>query len=102
MKITAGSRWKSAVCTTEVVVVKAPKEAATLECGGVGMLAAAGERPAGAAAVADRMTGTVLGKRYAQDAAGIEVLCTKGGEGGLSLDGSPLALRESKPLPSSD
>ena len=62
-KITAGSRWKSAVCATEVVVVKAPKEAARLECGGVGMCAATAERPAGACCAAGQMTGTLLGKR---------------------------------------
>ena len=102
MKITPCSRWKSAVCATEIVVVKAPKESALLECGGAAMLAAAAERPAGGSPAADRRAGALLGKRYGDDASGLEVLCTKGGEGSLSLNGAPLALREAKALPSSD
>jgi hypothetical protein len=66
------------------------------------MLAATAERPAGASPAADRKAGTLLGKRYADEAAGLEVLCTKGGEGSLSVNGSLLVLREAKPLPSSD
>lgn len=102
MKITPGSRWKSAVCATEVVVVKAPKDPVLLECGGAAVLASAAERPSGGSPAADRKAGTLLGKRYGDDASGLEVLCTKGGEGSLSLNGTPLALREAKPLPSSD
>lgn len=102
MKITPGSRWKSAVCATEVVAVKAPKDEVQLECGGAAMLAASAERPAGGAPAADCKAGTLLGKRYGDDASGIEVLCTKGGEGSLVLNGRPLVLREAKPLPSSD
>ena len=39
-EIKPGSRWKSAVCSTEVIVVKAPADAVTLECGGHPMVAA--------------------------------------------------------------
>jgi len=46
--------------------------------------------------------GTLLGKRYADGDTGLELLCTKAGEGSLSLGGTPLALKEAKPLPSSD
>ena len=41
-------------------------------------------------------------KRFADAESGIEVLATKGGAGSLSLDGQPLALKDAKPLPSSD
>ena len=46
--------------------------------------------------------GFVLGKRYAAEASGVTVLCTKAGPGQLSVDGEPLALLAQKPLPSSD
>jgi hypothetical protein len=47
-------------------------------------------------------SGTLLGKRYADPASGLEVLCTKAGEGSLSIGDEPLAVKDAKPLPSSD
>lgn len=102
MKIIPGSRWKSAVCATEVVAVKAPKDDVQLECGGAAMLTAAADRPTGGAPAADHKSRTLVGKRYGDNASGIELLCTKGGEGSLALNGRPLALREAKQLPASD
>jgi hypothetical protein len=46
--------------------------------------------------------GTQIGKRYADEDAGIEILCTKGGEGSLSIGDERLHLKDAKPLPSSD
>jgi len=46
--------------------------------------------------------GTQLGKRYADPVTGLEVLCTKGGEGSLSIGDIAMVVKESKPLPSSD
>ena len=43
-----------------------------------------------------------LSRRFADPESGIEVLATKGGAGSLALDGQPLALKDAKPLPSSD
>jgi hypothetical protein len=60
------------------------------------------ERPAGGTVDAAFAGGTQMGKRFADPESGIEVLATKGGEGALSLDGQPLALKDAKPLPSSD
>ena len=48
MELKAGSRWRSAVCDTEVVVVRAPSGAASLECGGQPMVPHDAEKPAGA------------------------------------------------------
>ncbi len=47
-------------------------------------------------------TGAEVGKRYADEEAGIEVLCTKGGQATLSVGADPLPLKGAKPLPSSD
>ncbi|MEY2403669.1 MAG: hypothetical protein QOD38_1220 [Acidimicrobiaceae bacterium] len=102
MELKAGSRWRSAVCDTEVVVVRAPSGSPSLECGGQPMIAHDAERPAGGTVDAEHAGGTQMGKRFADPESGIEVLATKGGTGSLSLDGQPLALKDAKPLPSSD
>jgi hypothetical protein len=102
MKVAAGSRWKSAVCATEVVVMKGAQQDLELQCGGVAMVAMSAERAAGAAPVAGHDGGTLLGKRYGDEASGLELLCTKGGAGALSYDGQALVIRAVKALPSSD
>lgn len=101
MELRPGTRLKSAVCSTEVVVVKAPKEAIDLRCGGTTMLGPGEEPPAGASIVADE-GGTQLGKRYVSEEAGLEVLCTKAGGGSLALGDQPLDLQGARPLPPSD
>jgi hypothetical protein len=102
VKITAGSRWRSAVDTTEVVMVGAPKDEADLECGGHPMVAIGDEASPTGAIKPEHSGGSKLGKRYCDDDAGLEVLCTKAGEGSLALGGRPLHIKEAKPLPSSD
>ena len=89
------------MCSTEVVVVRAPREAVDLRCGGRPMATAEGADPTPAIDEAFR-GGTLLGKRYAVPDIGLEVLATKGGEGSLSLGDQPLAFADAKALPSSD
>jgi hypothetical protein len=48
MDLRPGSRWRSAVCDTEVVVVRAPAAPATLDIGGAGALPGEAGRPSGA------------------------------------------------------
>jgi hypothetical protein len=102
MQLKPGSRWKSAVCDTEVVVMRPPKSGGQLECGGVAMLTIDSARAAGVKPAAGAEGGTLLGKRYGDTEQGLEVLCTKAGAGALSLDGRPLELRTANRLPSSD
>jgi hypothetical protein len=45
---------------------------------------------------------TAVGKRFADEESGLEVLCTKAGDGALSIDGTLLPMKGAKPLPSSD
>jgi hypothetical protein len=97
-----GSRWKSAVCDTEVVVVRPTTAEGALECGGAPVLPAGATRPAGGEPAADLAGGAELGKRYGDDEGGLEVLCTKAGAGTLAFAGKALALRGAKRLPSSD
>lgn len=51
---------------------------------------------------AEAAGGTALGKRYVNEDESLEVLCTKPGDGSLALSGTPLGLKEAKPLPASD
>ena len=101
MELKPGTRLRSQVCSAEVIVVKAPAGAVDLCCGGAPLVAIDAAVDAHPIADAHR-GGTLLGKRYADEDSGIELLCTKAGEGSLSLDGAPLPLKEAKPLPSSD
>jgi hypothetical protein len=103
MQLTPGGRFRSAVCDTEVVIVRPPGDAAAvLACGGVPMLPH-GTHPDGPVSIQEtRDGGTVLGKRYGLDDDPVEVLVTKSGKGGLSLSGRSLGIKDPKPLPSSD
>jgi hypothetical protein len=102
MELKPGSRWKSAVCDTEVVVVRAVKDPAQLECGGHPMVAHNAEKPAGLAISPDFSAGAQPGKRFADEVSGLEILCTKGGAGSLSIDGRAIGAKEAKKLPASD
>ena len=102
MKPRTGQTLVSTVDATSVVVVRAPSADVSITCGGADMVDAK-ERPAekGTADPA-QSDGSQLGKRYADDDLGIELLVTKPGEGTLAVDGRPLLLKGSKPLPASD
>ena len=93
-----GTKLKSAVCDTEVMVVRAAD--AVIECGGVPM---AEERPAARKPVnAAFAEGTKIGKRYVNAAGTVELLCVKPGQGSLSIAGEALKVKDAKPLPASD
>ena len=95
-----GLRLKSAVCDTQMMVVRGSGPA-DLRCGGAAMLAMEAAPPAGAALDPVLSGGTLIGKRYENDGS-VELLCTKGGAGSLTLDGAPLGQKQAKALPSSD
>jgi hypothetical protein len=93
-----GTKLKSAVCDTEVMVIRG--SGVTVECGGAAMVE---ERPADLAAIhADFAEGTQIGKRYVDSAGTVELLCVKPGKGSLSIAGITLQTKGAKPLPSSD
>ncbi len=98
----AGSRLKSTVCTTEVIIVKAPAGDVEVTCGGAPMALGTETITERGEAAADAKGGTALGKRYVTADETLEILCTKAGEGSLGADGTLLALKEAKPLPASD
>lgn len=101
--IKSGTRLKSQVCDTQVIVVKTADSLDDLRAGGVPMVPLDNSESAAAAATLDPefAGGAVMGKRYVDDA-GAEVLVTKAGAGTLSVGTAPMSLKEAKPLPASD
>jgi hypothetical protein len=97
-----GARWKSAVDDTQVITVRAPGTAVEVTCGGHPLIPMDADPDPGLGVEPGHDGGTLLGKRYADEDTGLELLCTKGGAGSLFLNGQPLGQKEAKPLPSSD
>ena len=97
-----GSRWRSAVCDAEVVVVRAPAGPVSLRIGGAEVLASQGARPDNARLDDALANGTLLGKRYQDEVSGVEVLCTRSGRGTITVDGRRATVLAPKPLPASD
>jgi hypothetical protein len=102
MELKPGSRLRSVTDSTEVIVVRAPATAIDLCCGGHPMVPLDAEAGAPLAVEPGFDQGCALGKRYADESSGIEVLCTKPGPGSLSAGTEPLLVKDAKPLPSSD
>jgi hypothetical protein len=99
MELRPGLRLESTTSETEIVVVKAPPGAdLDLRCGGEPMADQGSGVTTGEATEGE----TLMGKRYASEDLGLEVLCTKAGAGGLSVGDAPLQIKGAKPLPSSD
>jgi hypothetical protein len=102
MKLRPGQKLHSAVCDAQVVVVRAPATEVEIGCGGAPLLDD-GQDAGGAAALDPSLgDGPLLGKRYADEELGLELLCTRPGKGALTIDGRPLLVKGAKPLPSSD
>jgi hypothetical protein len=101
-QIKPGARFRSSVCDIEVIVIKAPSSEADLRCGGRQMVAVGAERAEGQTPEPGFDGGTQLGKRYTDETGDLELLCTKGGPSSLSLGEVVLAVKDAKPLPSSD
>jgi hypothetical protein len=102
MQVKAGTRLKSAVCETQVIVVRVPSEEVDLGCGGAPLLEMESDQPIAGPPAAELSAGTLIGKRYAEAELGLELLCTKGGAGSLTCNGAILGLKDAKPLPASD
>jgi hypothetical protein len=103
MKPRLGQILASTVDSTTVIVVRAPDDEIDLTCAGAQMWdpRCGSACPAGEADPA-QLSGTQMGKRYADERIGLELLCTKQGKGTIAVNGVPLALLGPKPLPASD
>jgi hypothetical protein len=96
-----GAKYRSIACDTQIMVIRTVPEPLDLRCGGAPMAGPNEEAPA--PAIAEGFAeGTLIGKRYIDAADRIELLCTKGGKGSLSLGSEPLQVKLPKALPSSD
>ncbi len=92
LQLKAGLKLRSAVDACEVMVVKAPAEPVDLRCGGHPFVPPDAEvTPQSVEAGFDG--GALLGKRYADEELGLEVLCTKAGEGSISVGETILPSR---------
>lgn len=101
MEIKPGRRLRSAVCETEVIVIKGAGDY-DLRCGGAPMLPGGAAAAPSGALVAGQDGGTLLGKRYEHVERGVELLCVKPGRGSLTIGAEPLGLLAAKKLPAAD
>lgn len=102
LSLKPGARLQSAVSDVQIMAIKVPPGEYDLRCGGVPMVGPGGEAPGDAAIDSGDDGETLMGKRYVDEGETVEFLCTKGGAGSLTLDGTPLAVKQAKKLPSSD
>ncbi|GGL12946.1 hypothetical protein [Nocardia jinanensis] len=101
MALKTGTRLRSQVDDTEVIVVKPPVGDGGLLCGGHPMVEVTQDPAAGL--VPEPGAGTQIGKRYTSSADNqLEVLVTKAGTADLRLGEITLTRKEAKPLPASD
>jgi hypothetical protein len=100
MELKPGSRWKG-VGGAEFVVVRPPKQVESLQSGGHPVQAAEAV-DAALQPEADLSDVLAVGKRYSDDASGLELLVSKAGKGTLTVDGRVMGLKETKALPASD
>jgi hypothetical protein len=97
-----GTRLRSQVCDTQVIVVRTTERLNDLRAGGAPMvLLDADMRDESLSLDPAFADGNVVGKRYVADN-GSEVLVTKAGVGTLTIGDTVLSLKEAKPLPASD
>jgi hypothetical protein len=104
MEIKPGLRLRSITDDTEVVVVRGSGNV-DLTCGGEPMedaMAPSGAADVSRGAAAGHDRGSLLGKRYEDPDTGVEVLCVKGGEASIAVEGRILQVKSTKPLPASD
>jgi hypothetical protein len=95
-----GDQLASTVCTTRVVVIRAPRERRPLiACDGSPMVPGP-VAPLSSNDGAD--AATLIGKRYVDATETVELLCTSSGVGALSCDGARMTVKAAKPLPASD
>jgi hypothetical protein len=94
-----GLKLRGTTCTTEVVVVRPAAGDVEIGCCGAPMAEAESAATTPATPIAE---GVLLGKRYADEETGLELLCTQPGPGPLTVDGRELAVKGPKPLPASD
>jgi hypothetical protein len=100
VELRPGQKLYSAVCDAQFVVVRAPSTPVDVGCGGAPLRD--DEQPPSGEVDESLGEAVQLGKRYADEDLGLELLCSRPGAGALTVDGRPLLMKGAKPLPSSD
>lgn len=99
MPLKIGIRLYSTVSDVQVIVVALRDADHIVHCGGQPMA----EVPVEIDSPAEALDGEVaVGKRYEDVSLGLEVLVTKSGAGELTVNGSPLVIKNPRRLPASD
>lgn len=94
-----GVKLSSTVCKTQIMALRVPAQALDISCGGRAMQIG---DPDELGVMSGENSGTLVGKRYTDEDETMEFLCTRGGDGSLSVNGTPLMVKAAKKLPSSD
>lgn len=103
MKMKPGSRLRSQVDATEIIIVRAPATEMELQCGGHPMIDVAQDPAPGLVPGSNGDADIKLGKRYiVEGRPDLEFLVTKAGEFGIAVDGAAVVAKAAKPLPASD
>jgi hypothetical protein len=102
MQLKPGSRWKSAACNAEFVVVRPASGDEQVTCGGHVLVPSDAPKPEGLTADPAHVGAILTGKRYFDEQSGLELLAVKPGTSALAIGGRPMGLREAKALPTSD
>ena len=100
VQIKAGTKLFSAVCDTQIMVLRVPADDLDVTCGGLPMQTEeAAEKSSMSGGGGE---GRRVGERCGDEAETIEFLCARGGEGNISVNGVALEIKQAKRLPSSD
>ena len=94
-----GTKLSSTVCKTQIMALRVPVEELQISCGGAPMQVG---DPAELSEMSGKNSGTLVGKRYTDEAETMEFLCTRGGEGSIAIEGYIIDIKAAKKLPSSD
>ena len=94
-----GVKLSSRVCKTQIMVLRIPAVELEIFCGGSPM--EVGD-PVALKELQGENNGTLVGKRYTDESETMEFLCTRGGEGSISVSGHKIGIKAAKKLPSSD
>jgi hypothetical protein len=98
MAIQSGTQLRSPASASALVVVRGTSDEGELIVAGA---PATADAPAGDA-TGDGADVLALGKRYVDDASGLEVLIVTRGAGPIVFDGRELTIKSAKALPASD
>jgi len=94
-----GTKLSSTVCKTQIMALRVPASELNITCGGAPMQVG---DPTELGTPTGDNEGTLVGKRYVDAGETMEFLCTRAGDGTVSVNGLALAVKQAKQLPSSD